>query len=98
MSKLIWTEPALADLEAIYDFIAKDSEYYASSFLEEIIQQPEKLIDFPEMGRLVPETDQKNIRELIFQNYRIIYQLGDEIIMVLTIIHAKRELVFDEEK
>ena len=41
MRKLIWTEPALADLEAIYDFIAKDSEYYASSFLEEIIQQPE---------------------------------------------------------
>ena len=98
MRKLIWTEPALADLEAIYDFIAKDSEYYASSFLEEIIQQPEKLIDFPEIGRIVPEADQNDIRELIFQNYRIIYQLDDEIIMLLTVIHAKRELVFTEEK
>jgi len=98
MRKLIWTEPALADLEAIYDFIAKDSEYYASSFLEEIIQQPEKLIDFPEMGRIVPEADQNDIRELIFQNYRIIYQLDDEIIILLTVIHAKHELVFTEEK
>ena len=97
MRKLIWTEPALADLEAIYDFIAKDSEYYARSFLEEIIQQPEKLIDFPEMGRIVPEADSNDIRELIFQNYRIIYQLDDEIIMLLTVIHAKRELVFTEE-
>ena len=98
MRKLIWTKPALADLEAIYDYIAKDSEYYASSFLGEIIQQPEKLIDFPEMGRIVPEADRKDIRELIFQNYRIIYQIENKNIIILTVIHAKRELVFAEEK
>ena len=98
MRKLIWTEPALADLEAIYDFIAKDSEYYASSFLEELIQQPEKLIDFPGIGRIVPEADQDDIRELIFQNYRIIYQLDEVKIMILTVIHGKRELIFSEEE
>ena len=97
MRKLIWTKPAMADLEAIYDFIAKDSEYYASSFLESLILQPEKLVDFPEMGRIVPETDQADIRELIFQNYRIIYQLDNETIIILTVIHGKRELIFMDE-
>lgn len=97
MRKLIWTMPALSDLEAIHDFIAKDSIYYASSFLEELIKQPEALIDFPDMGWIVPEQGQSNVRELIFQNYRIIYQLEDENIMILAVIHGKRELVFPDK-
>lgn len=92
MRKLIWTEPALSDLEAIFEYIAKDSEYYASSFLEELIQKPEDLIDFPEMGRIVPEYDRSDIRELIFQNYRIIYSIDDVSITILTVIHGKRDL------
>lgn len=97
MRKLFWTKPALADLESIYDFIAKDSEYYASSFLEELIRQPEKLRGFPEMGRMVPEMNQNDIRELIFQNYRIIYQLDNDAIMILTVIHGKREFIFTDK-
>jgi len=98
MRKLIWTQPALADLDAIHGFIAKDSEYYAMSFLEELIQQPEKLMDFPNIGRIVPEHNQADIRELIFQNYRIIYRLDDLNITILAIIHGKRNLIDDEEE
>ena len=96
MRKLVWTEPALADLDAIHDFIAKDSEYYASSFLQEIIGQAEKLEKFPEMGRVVPEYGRKDIRELIFQNYRIIYKLEESHTVVLTVIHGRRELLPSE--
>jgi addiction module RelE/StbE family toxin len=96
MRRLVWTEPALADLEAIHDFIAKDSEYYASSFLQELIGQAEKLLIFPEMGRIVPEYGMKGIRELIFQNYRIIYRLEEDFTTILTIIHGKRELLPSE--
>ena len=93
MSKLVWTAPAVSDLEAIYDFIANDSEYYASSFIEELIQQPEKLLEFPKIGRIVPEYNRMDIRELIFQSYRIIYQITDDRITILTVIHGKRDLL-----
>ncbi len=72
MRKLIWTEPALSDLQAIYDFISKDSEYYARIFIGEIIESAEKLTDFPEIGRIVPEYQQEDIREILVQSYRVI--------------------------
>ncbi|MFO7618421.1 MAG: type II toxin-antitoxin system RelE/ParE family toxin [Thermoplasmata archaeon] len=93
MRKLVWTEPALTDLEAIHAFIANGSEYYANSFLQELIGQAEKLLKFPEMGRIVPEYGRKDIRELIFQNYRIIYKLDEGHTTILTVIHGKRELL-----
>lgn len=93
MRKLIWTNPAVFDLETIHNFIAHDSEYYATSFIEELISQPEELIEFPEMGRVVPEYEREEIRELIFQSYRIIYQVTESNILVLTVIHGKRDLL-----
>lgn len=67
-----WTEPAVSDLEGIRDFIARDSEYYATRFVEKIIEAVESLQKFPEIGRPVPEVEEKNIRELLLHNYRII--------------------------
>jgi toxin ParE1/3/4 len=93
MSGLVWTSPAVSDLDAIYEFIANDSEYYASSFVEELIQQSEKLMEFPKMGRIVPEYNRKDIRELFFQSYRIIYQISENRILILTVIHGKRDLL-----
>lgn len=90
--KISWTEPALSDLDGIRDYIARDSEYYATQFIERIIDAVEKLERFPEMGRLVPEAGEENIRELLFQNYRIIYRIEGERILVLTVIHCGRDL------
>ena len=90
--KLEWTEPALSDLESIRDYITKDSEYYANRFVERIIEAVESLEKFPEMGRMVPEAEEENIRELLFQNYRIIYRVGTDSILILTVIHGARDL------
>ena len=90
--KLEWTEPALSDLESIRDYIMKDSEYYANRFVERIIEAVESLEKFPEMGRMVPEAEEENIRELLFQNYRIIYRVETDSILILTIIHGARDL------
>ena len=89
---LEWTEPALIDLESIWDFIKRDSEYYASQFIGQIINSVESLKTFPKMGRNVPESESENIRELLFNNYRIIYQVEPERVLILTIIHAARKL------
>lgn len=90
--KIEWTEPAVADLESIRDYIKKDSEYYASRFVERIIEAVENLKRFPEIGRIVPEAEEENIRELLFYNYRIMYRLETERILILTIIHGARDL------
>ena len=96
MRKIVWAAPALQDLNAIHCFIARDSEHYALSFLEELVSQPEKLVEFPEVGRIVPEYELKDIRELIFQNYRLIYKVEDLLIIILAVVHVRRDIATSE--
>ncbi len=90
--KLEWTEPAVLDLESIRDYIAKDSGYYAARFVARIIEAAETLPNHPRIGRVVPEAEDDTIRELLFQNYRIIYHAESDRILILTIIHGDRDL------
>ena len=55
MTKLIWSPQALRDLEAIRDYIAVDSPRYAALVVERIVVGLERLRDFPESGRVLPE-------------------------------------------
>ncbi len=96
--KIEWTKPAVLDLESIRDYIRRGSEYFAARFIERIIEAVESLADFPERGRNVPESDEENIRELVFYNYRIMYRVGKERILVLTVIHGARDLTRKKPK
>jgi toxin ParE1/3/4 len=88
-----WTELALDDLVAIQSYISKDSILYAKQFIEQIFNTVNHLKDFPEIGRRVPEAGERNdVRELIFQGYRIIYLMGINNIFVITVIHGSRDL------
>jgi len=87
-----WTDPALDALKGIRDYIGRDSPYYARRFIERIFNAAEKLQDHPKMGRPVPEADQDNVRELIYQGYRIIYRTKPERVQVLTVLHGSRNL------
>jgi toxin ParE1/3/4 len=64
--KLVWSEPALADIESIRDYIRRDSEFYAGRFVNRIIEAVETFVELPARGRLVPEADDPNTRELLF--------------------------------
>jgi toxin ParE1/3/4 len=97
MKKLVWSEPALDDLQNIFDYIAKDSEHYASMFINGLIDRAERLIDFPQLGRVVPEYRRKDIREILFETYRVIYQLEKDKITIVTVIHGKRDLLLAED-
>jgi len=94
-----WTDPALDDLEGIRDYIGKDSPYYARQFIERIFDAVEKLVDFPKIGRPVPEAqDRDDIRELIYQGYRLIYRTKPDRVQVITVIHGSRNLAAKEVK
>ncbi|MGB9499682.1 MAG: type II toxin-antitoxin system RelE/ParE family toxin [Dissulfuribacterales bacterium] len=54
--------------------------------------------DFPEMGRSVPEAEKIDVRELLFRNYRIIYYVEPERVLVLAVIHAARNISQKKQK
>ena len=89
---IVWTEPAVDSLQAIHDYIARDNAFYAGLFTQRLIEIAESLQDLPERGRLVPEAGNADMRELLFQHYRIIYRLRAEIIEILAIVHGARDL------
>ena len=94
-----WSEVAQADLDDIYQYIARDVPYYAELFIDRLIEATDKLEDHPRIGRRVPEADYRDdIRELIVQGYRIIYLVTDETIYILTVIHGSRDLAGKENK
>ena len=90
--KIVWTDPCVEDLQPIHDYIARDSEYYAADLVERLILSVQRLLQFPSLGRRVRETQNENIRELVLQNYRIIYRIAGQQIEVLTIVHGRRDL------
>ncbi len=88
--KLIWSPQAIEDIQAIAQYIARDSTSYAESTVEWIFRTPERLIEFPKLARVVPEKNDDSIRELFVFQYRIIYELISFEIHILTVVHGKR--------
>lgn len=75
MVKVIWAERAIDDLTNIADYASRYSDKYASSIISKLFNKVNVLKKMPRMGRVVPEKNDENIRELIEGNYRIIYEV-----------------------
>ncbi len=73
MVEVNWTDQAIDDISNIAKFIAKNSERYAEIQIEKFFELAKILEKIPFSGRMVPESDNKLIRELILGNYRLIY-------------------------
>ena len=86
-----WSVPARNDLKQIHDYIAKDSKYYARKVIQDIVAKTEALTELPEIGRVVPEISDQNIRELIVYSYRLIYEISVAGTEILAIIHGRRD-------
>lgn len=76
----------------IHDFIARDSRYYAKKVVHDIREIVDELNGLPKMGRIVPELSEEDVRELFLYSYRIIYEIKDEVIFVLAVVHQRRNL------
>jgi toxin ParE1/3/4 len=90
--KLIWSPTAKFDVKNISAFIAEDSESAAKRFVRSLFQAVERLADFPESGRIVPEFNDPAIREVIRRPCRIVYRLksSGRIIEIVRVWHAAR--------
>jgi toxin ParE1/3/4 len=94
--KVRWTHESLDRLIEIEAFISKDSPERAGSFINSIIECGESIAENPHMGRMVPETANHSIRELIFKGYRIVYRLLTDRIEILTVFEGHRLFRIEE--
>ncbi|MFD1258143.1 type II toxin-antitoxin system RelE/ParE family toxin [Mucilaginibacter terrae] len=92
---IVVTESAFADLEEIESYISIDSPAIARKFISRIFDRIDQLQKYPESGKFVPEIPDPFIRELLFNKYRIIYQLKDKTVSVLRVVHGSRLLDLD---
>lgn len=93
MVSINWTAQAIQDLDDIASYIARDSIKYACLVTDELFSAPDVLENTPLAGRVVPEFQDGNLRELIRGSYRIVYSIvSSERIDVLTVHHCARLL------
>ena len=97
---MIWSPQALADLEAVGDYLAREAPAYAQTIVDGAFLAVERLDLFPRSGRMVPEIGDPELREVIYKGYRIIYFVGgpegDEEVKVLAVIHSTQQFGGEE--
>ena len=90
-----WSPLALDQVSEIARYIAKDNPDAAERWVNELFESVERLADFPESGRVVPEVGVRRIRELIFGAYRVIYSVKDKV-EILTVRRGSQLLRLSE--
>jgi addiction module RelE/StbE family toxin len=83
-----WTDTAIAHLDSIYAYIARDSERYALRTIDRITQRSIQIAEYPLSGRMVPEISIEQIREVIEGPYRIVYYIKPNQIDILAVIQG----------
>lgn len=92
MGRVVWTDPAIEDLQEIMDYIARDSPRYALQVGERIYEAAGKLELGSRAGWMVPEFKVDYFREVLIRPYRIIYEIRGEGCYIVAVIHTRRDL------
>ena len=91
MTELTWSPQALADVEEIRAYIALDSRSYADLTAQRILAAVERLKAFPDSGRMVPERQSTEVREVIAGRFRIVYRREAHVVEIVTVFRGSRE-------
>jgi addiction module RelE/StbE family toxin len=96
MAEVIWTIKAADQVEQIGSFIEKDSPFQAHRVVQLIVRETRKLKTHPRIGKMIPEVQEDQYRELRVFSYRILYKiLGENRIAVVGVVHGRR--LFDPQ-
>lgn len=90
--KVMWSYEATKDLDALAEYIARDSSFYAAAFTHEVLDVSRSLNEFSERGRIAPELGDPKIRELLIRDYRLIYSIEQSSVVILALVHGARDL------
>jgi toxin ParE1/3/4 len=93
MARIIWSKRGLSDFQEHLSHIEKTSLQNAKQVAKSIIKKIDMLVNFPEMGRVVPEFAQKELREIIVYQYRVVYRVRSlDTVEIINIYHSKQLL------
>ena len=92
MAEIIWAEPALSDLNDIAEYIALENVVAAKQLVQTIFSKVERLEVFPESGRIPPELEHLNYREVVVNPCRIFYKQDGEEVFILFVMRTERDL------
>jgi len=91
--KVHWTNTASDHLQSIYAYIAQCSEEYALRTVDKLTRRSQQIADYPLSGRIVPEYELDQIREVIEYPYRIIYHIKPDQIDVIAVLHGAQNIL-----
>lgn len=92
MAQIIWTEPALIDLDELAEYIALDKPSAAKKLVEDIFSRVELLHQSPNSGRKPPELERLRYREVIVGPCRIFYRVTNKKVYILYVMRSERKL------
>ena len=91
MGKVVWSPSALADMEAIADYVARDSGDQAALLVTRLQEATDRLMDFPQSGRIIPELADPSCREIIVGPYRVMCRLEADQVWITGVVHGARD-------
>ncbi len=89
--RIVWTRPSVEDLRELRQYIAQDSPENASNFIRRIRIEVAHIATHPQLGRVVPESEDPQIREIFVANYRVIYRAASRV-EILRVQRMSRQL------
>lgn len=92
MVEIIWTEPALSDLDAVADYIALENPAAASDWVKRVITHVDQLAEHPDSGSRLPELGRSRYRQIVEPFCRVLYRFDGERVLVLHVMRAERIL------
>lgn len=92
MAEIIWTEPALSDLNDIAEYIALENIVAAKRLVQSIFSKVERLETFPDSGRIPPELEYLSYREVVVNPCRVFYKQDDDKVFILFVMRGERDL------
>lgn len=92
MAQIVWTEPALDNLNDIAEYIAVSNPYAAKQLVENVFGNIQRLGQFPDSGRVPEEISNLNYREVVVNPCRIFYKVGSDSVYILHVMRQERDL------
>jgi toxin ParE1/3/4 len=93
MARVVWSETAVAWLDDIYEYIARDNPTAAKRTVQAIYDKAMLLSKFPELGYRYERWPERQLRILLYGHYRIVYSIEeDETVSIVGVFHAALEM------
>ena len=92
MAEIVWSEPALADLDAIADYIALENPDAASELVKRIFGHIEQLVNHPESGSRPQELGKSRYRQIVEPPCRVFYRYDGHKVFILHVMRSERLL------